>query len=33
MAGAVLAIWPMLVIFITLQLYFVEGIAITGLKG
>lgn len=33
MAGAVLAIWPMLVIFITLQRYFVEGIAITGLKG
>lgn len=33
MAGAVLAVWPMLVIFICLQRYFVEGIAITGLKG
>ncbi len=33
MAGAVMAVWPMLVIFITLQRYFVEGIAITGLKG
>ncbi|TMD64279.1 MAG: carbohydrate ABC transporter permease [Chloroflexi bacterium] len=33
MAGAVLATWPVLVIFIILQRYFVEGIAMTGTKG
>jgi multiple sugar transport system permease protein len=33
MAGAVLATWPMLVIFIALQRHFIEGIAITGFKG
>ncbi|HLZ62892.1 MAG TPA: carbohydrate ABC transporter permease [Ktedonosporobacter sp.] len=33
MAGAVLATWPMLVMFIFLQRYFIEGIAITGSKG
>ena len=33
MAGAALASWPMLVIFIFLQRYFIEGIAITGTKG
>ncbi|QBD80566.1 carbohydrate ABC transporter permease [Ktedonosporobacter rubrisoli] len=33
MAGAVLATWPMLVMFILLQRYFIEGIAITGTKG
>nr|MBA2677063.1 carbohydrate ABC transporter permease [Ktedonobacteraceae bacterium] len=33
MAGAVLASWPVLVIFILFQRSFVEGIALTGTKG
>lgn len=33
MAGAVLASWPMLLMFIFLQRHFIEGIAITGTKG
>jgi len=33
MAGAVLASWPMLVMFIFWQRHFIEGIAITGTKG
>lgn len=33
MAGAVMASWPMLVLFVFLQRYFIEGIAITGTKG
>lgn len=33
MAGAVLASWPMLVMFIVFQRHFIEGIAITGSKG
>ncbi len=33
MAGAVLATWPMLVMFIALQRYFIQGIALTGTKG
>ncbi len=33
MAGAVLASWPVLVIFIIFQRSFVEGIALTGSKG
>ena len=33
MAGAVLATWPMLLMFVCLQRYFVEGIALTGTKG
>lgn len=33
MAGAVLASWPMLVLFTVLQRYFIEGIAITGTRG
>jgi multiple sugar transport system permease protein len=33
MAGAVLAIWPMILIFMLLQRHFVEGIALTGTKG
>ena len=33
MAGAFIAIWPMLLIFIIFQKRFVEGIALTGTKG
>lgn len=33
MAGALLATWPMLVMFVVFQRYFIEGIAITGTKG
>lgn len=33
MAGAVLATWPMIVMFLSLQKYFVEGITLTGTKG
>jgi multiple sugar transport system permease protein len=33
MAGSVIAILPILVIFIAFQRYFVQGIALTGLKG
>jgi multiple sugar transport system permease protein len=33
MAGAALAIVPILVVFVLLQRFFVEGIAMTGLKG
>jgi multiple sugar transport system permease protein len=33
MAGAVLAVWPMILVFILLQRHFIQGIAITGLKG
>lgn len=33
MAGAALATWPMLVMFIIFQRQFIEGIAITGSKG
>lgn len=32
MAGALMAIWPMILVFIFLQRYFVEGIALTGSK-
>jgi multiple sugar transport system permease protein len=32
MAGSVLAIWPMILLFIFLQKQFIEGIAITGSK-
>lgn len=32
MAGSVLAIWPLIVIFILFQRYFIEGIALTGIK-
>jgi multiple sugar transport system permease protein len=32
MAGAVLATWPMVVLFILLQKRFIEGIAMTGSK-
>lgn len=33
MAGATLATWPMIVVFVFFQRYFIEGIAITGTKG
>lgn len=33
MAGATLAVWPMVLMFLFLQRYFIEGIAITGTKG
>jgi multiple sugar transport system permease protein len=33
MAGAALAIVPVMAVFLTLQRYFVRGIALTGLKG
>jgi multiple sugar transport system permease protein len=33
MAGALLAVSPILVIFFLAQRYFVQGIVITGVKG
>jgi multiple sugar transport system permease protein len=33
MAGAVLSILPVLLVFLLLQRYFIEGIAMSGLKG
>lgn len=33
MAGAALAIVPVMFVFLLLQRYFVRGIALTGLKG
>jgi len=33
MAGAALAIVPVMIVFLSLQRYFVRGIALTGLKG
>ena len=33
MAGSVLAIWPMILLFIVFQNYFIEGIALTGTKA
>lgn len=33
MAGAALAIIPVMIVFLSLQRYFVQGIALTGLKG
>ncbi len=33
MAGAVLATWPMIVVFLLLQRHFIEGIVLTGTKG
>jgi multiple sugar transport system permease protein len=33
MAGAVLALWPVILIFIILQRHFIEGISFTGSKG
>lgn len=33
MAGSLLAIWPMIIVFIVFQRSFIEGIALTGTKG
>lgn len=33
MAGAVLAVWPMIVVFIIFQKQFIEGLSHTGTKG
>ena len=33
MAGSVLSLIPVLIVFLVLQKYFVEGVASTGLKG
>ncbi len=33
MAGAVVVLIPVLIVFLILQKYFVEGIASTGIKG
>ncbi|MBD5479007.1 MAG: carbohydrate ABC transporter permease, partial [Lachnospiraceae bacterium] len=33
MAGSVLSLVPVLIVFLCLQKYFVEGVAATGLKG
>ena len=33
MAGSVLSLIPVLIVFLVLQKYFVEGVAATGLKG
>lgn len=33
MAGSVLAIWPMIVVFIIFQKQFIQGLAFTGSKG
>lgn len=33
MAGSVLAIWPMILMFIIFQKQFIEGISLTGTKG
>jgi multiple sugar transport system permease protein len=33
MAGSVVIVLPVLIIFIALQRYFVEGVASTGIKG
>ena len=33
MAGAILAIWPMLLLYIIFQKQFIEGIALAGMKA
>jgi multiple sugar transport system permease protein len=33
MAGATMAVVPLLIVFLALQRYFVRGIALTGVKG
>jgi len=32
MAGSVLAVWPMILLFLLFQKHFIEGIALTGIK-
>jgi len=32
MAGSILAVWPMILMFLFFQRYFIEGIALTGTK-
>ncbi|OPA77742.1 sugar ABC transporter permease [Paenibacillus selenitireducens] len=32
MAGSILAVWPMIIMFLFFQRYFIEGIALTGTK-
>ena len=33
MAGAMVSLLPMIILFVLAQKYFVRGIALTGLKG
>jgi multiple sugar transport system permease protein len=33
MAGAMVSLLPMIILFVIAQKYFVRGIALTGLKG
>ena len=33
MAGAIVSLLPMIILFVVAQKYFVRGIALTGLKG
>jgi multiple sugar transport system permease protein len=33
MAGSVVSLVPVIIVFLCLQKYFVEGVASTGLKG
>ena len=33
MAGSVVSVIPVLIVFLALQRYFVQGIASTGIKG
>lgn len=33
MAGAVVIVLPVVIVFLLLQRYFTEGVALTGLKG
>ena len=33
MAGAMVSLLPMIILFVVAQKYFVRGIALTGLKG
>lgn len=33
MAGSIITLIPVLIVFLSLQKYFVEGVAATGLKG
>ena len=33
MAGSIITLIPVLIVFLALQKYFVEGVAATGIKG